>query len=72
MKRISIAEQTLKKQITYLRQLRDHAFAAKRDVDTKITLLDVQINHMEDEMTSLENQRKASSIRNTPSKIRAI
>lgn len=72
MKRMSIAEQTLKKQIDRLRLNRTYAQQRKREIESEISLMDREINTMEDEMTRLENSRKAASLRNTPRKLHAL
>lgn len=66
MKRISIAEQTLKKQI-------EHFYHLQRAVHTQISLLREQVTvydrailDLESEMDRLRKQREDASIKNKP------
>lgn len=72
MKRISIAEQTLKKQIDRIKaDIRQHE--RQMDIHKAVTkeLYD-QVSVLECEKDILQTARERASIRNSPSKIRAI
>ena len=64
MKRMSIAEQTLKKQIDQFNAKREVLFRERNSLSDRISELCNSINDMEAEMLRLEKARKAMSIKN--------
>ena len=64
MKRMSIAEQTLKKQIDQFNAKREVLFRERNSLSDRISELFSSINDMEAEMRRLEKVRKVMSIKN--------